>query len=572
MFRICRRLANGLFVRMFLARRRPPSLCLVAAAASAARATKAAAERRGETAAAARSCSPARDLPGGPPEECPVCLEPIDRSLNSLLMSVRCANGHAMCFRCFGSYRCRVDARTLLPCPMCRSKTVRQPDQQQLLRWLCDPRLASRVEKETADRVGLLARGGEPGQDYYDLIELEKASADPDGSFGSSVPDMTVGVGVHNSIVEVPFRTPRWAGMPKPDVLEARLEDLRWLVREIVPETSWYGREDTGMGVVVAGGLLTAAVSGLLGKHLRGNRPMDIDIDLFLCGRCLTPADGVDFIDLMCAHLSRGGYRVVTFPMNHVYNMYIYPSQAIASSGAEHPRRSRPLPFGVKVQVILRLYPTPAHVVHGFDLEPCKLLFDGERCYATPSAAHCLTTGIMLCDESKWSSSAEHRYVKYMWRYGFALLVPGMRSMAQAARMIGTPISGLIRKHCACMTEHYMTVETVQTRKARQTSAGPPYAACPNADRGEEKGEHADGGDGDDGAFQSETPLHGMADALRRASSMSDYLDMSPDDVAQTSEIVHQLRPAVSFQEWASGSRYFTGAFNPVHCRLFDRA
>lgn len=79
-----------------------------------------------------------------------------------------------------------------------------------------------------------------------------------------------------------------------------------------------------------------------------------------------------------------------------------------------------------KFQIILRVFPSPSHVVHGFDIDLCGILYDGKDTWCTRNAARAMANGFNLLDENKLSSSAVFRYAKYSRMYGYALMAAGI--------------------------------------------------------------------------------------------------------------------------------------------------
>jgi hypothetical protein len=94
------------------------------------------------------------------------------------------------------------------------------------------------------------------------------------------------------------------------------------------------------------------------------------------------------------------------------------------------------------VQVILRIYRSPAEVLMGFDLDAVCVGFDGARVWALPRARRALNRGYNLAgaDPSRASHNYEFRLFKYAMR-DFAVAVPlpaGWRSKVDARRVYGS--------------------------------------------------------------------------------------------------------------------------------------
>jgi len=78
------------------------------------------------------------------------------------------------------------------------------------------------------------------------------------------------------------------------------------------------------------------------------------------------------------------------------------------------------------VQVILRMYRSPAEVLMGFDIDSCTVGYDGANVWALPRAHRAITRGYNLVDLSRRSLTYELRLHKYSKR-GFAVRIPGYR-------------------------------------------------------------------------------------------------------------------------------------------------
>ena len=82
------------------------------------------------------------------------------------------------------------------------------------------------------------------------------------------------------------------------------------------------------------------------------------------------------------------------------------------------------------VQLVLRLHATPAHVLHGFDLPPCKVgaYVDGSgrlRIVATRGWTAAVAARAFWVDPGMWSHTSALRIFKYMAK-GFDAFVPGL--------------------------------------------------------------------------------------------------------------------------------------------------
>ncbi|KAJ3112890.1 Protein mono-ADP-ribosyltransferase parp4 [Phlyctochytrium bullatum] len=84
---------------------------------------------------------------------------------------------------------------------------------------------------------------------------------------------------------------------------------------------------------------------------------------------------------------------------------------------SQYPRR--------QIQIIFRLFKSPAEVLMGFDIDSCCFGFDGRKVYALPRAVRALTKRYNLVDITRRSASYEYRLFKYSKR-GFAVACPNV--------------------------------------------------------------------------------------------------------------------------------------------------
>jgi hypothetical protein len=86
------------------------------------------------------------------------------------------------------------------------------------------------------------------------------------------------------------------------------------------------------------------------------------------------------------------------------------------------------LQMDLKIQIVLRLYDSPAEILMGFDCDSCCCAYDGREVWVTPRCAHALQTGINVLNPiHAWPNrpSYELRLAKYAHR-GFPVAVPGL--------------------------------------------------------------------------------------------------------------------------------------------------
>ena len=81
-----------------------------------------------------------------------------------------------------------------------------------------------------------------------------------------------------------------------------------------------------------------------------------------------------------------------------------------------------------KVQIVLRIYDSPAEVLYGFDADCCCCAYDGRDVWLTKRCVAALRTGMnVLNPVHAWPNRASYelRLAKYAYR-GFPVLVPGV--------------------------------------------------------------------------------------------------------------------------------------------------
>jgi hypothetical protein len=164
--------------------------------------------------------------------------------------------------------------------------------------------------------------------------------------------------------------------------------------------------------VAIAGGRAVKIVSSITNAELMRDRA---DIDLFLYGLSVQAAH---------AHVL-SIYRIVAEGQSSV--------QVYVTSSALTIKTKRRGAIPVVWQIILRLYETPAQLLHGFDLSACKCLITGDgRACATASFLHAYMNKTLVVDPARNSTSYMARVFKYALKKGFSIVVPGLdRALVQ---------------------------------------------------------------------------------------------------------------------------------------------
>ena len=126
---------------------------------------------------------------------------------------------------------------------------------------------------------------------------------------------------------------------------------------------------------VIAGGSVLRA---LLRRPPAAAAFDDTDVDIFIVAE--EAADATRLAESIWCALAADGEEWVLSRGQYVINMI--------RSGGELASAAQP-----PVQIVLRLYESPSEVLHGFDVDPCAVAFDGEGLHALPRAIEALRTG-----------------------------------------------------------------------------------------------------------------------------------------------------------------------------------
>jgi hypothetical protein len=78
------------------------------------------------------------------------------------------------------------------------------------------------------------------------------------------------------------------------------------------------------------------------------------------------------------------------------------------------------------VQIVLRLYSSPAEVLAGFDVDVACCAYDGDRVWANPRAIVSMMRQSNTVDMTRRSPSYEVRLAKYSSR-SFEVYIPGLK-------------------------------------------------------------------------------------------------------------------------------------------------
>ncbi|KAG2375123.1 hypothetical protein C9374_010127 [Naegleria lovaniensis] len=166
-----------------------------------------------------------------------------------------------------------------------------------------------------------------------------------------------------------------------------------------------------GTGAIIFGvsTSLTTGVgnNGMSTSHQVSNAPSSFsssDIDLFLYG--LTPEQAEDKL--------RHIYQVIKQNCSRG-NVLVARSKFAVTFHTQHNRA---------IQVILRIYKSPAEILLGFDICAACLGFDGNQVWSNARSRRALALKTNLIDPDRMSTTYEYRLYKYA-KHGFSVTIPG---------------------------------------------------------------------------------------------------------------------------------------------------
>jgi ankyrin repeat protein len=140
-------------------------------------------------------------------------------------------------------------------------------------------------------------------------------------------------------------------------------------------------------------------------KYLHDTFLPGSDIDLFLYGLSQEEAEQ-KLVEIYEAVQAVNPYEIRVFRSAHALTLV-----------SRYPFRH--------IQIVLRLYNSPAEILMGFDVDSCAVGFDGKDVYTCPRTALAIATQTNVVDMSRRSPSYEMRLAKYAQR-GFEVVVPGL--------------------------------------------------------------------------------------------------------------------------------------------------
>ncbi|KAG2424967.1 hypothetical protein HXX76_014125 [Chlamydomonas incerta] len=196
---------------------------------------------------------------------------------------------------------------------------------------------------------------------------------------------------------------------PDQPTKELDWDNLHAALHKLPKGMPWAGPTNKGPGILLCGGALES--------WLRGKQANDIDLFIVIPGP-IEPTEEthqqmVNDVVLKTMHAIRAHHGsscdiYVSKNKWHVVDILVYS-------------QGQPL---VKYQIVTRVFASMAQVLEGFDIDSCRLGYDGTSVWAHQTALRAWKNGWNLFNACALSNSALHRYSK-KWLAGMGILFPG---------------------------------------------------------------------------------------------------------------------------------------------------
>jgi hypothetical protein len=121
-------------------------------------------------------------------------------------------------------------------------------------------------------------------------------------------------------------------------------------------------------------------------------------------------------------------------------------------------------------QFVHRIYPSPLHVIGGFDLGPGMVYYDGVALWTTPFGAFSIANGVIIGDTSRRSSTYEARIAKYVRSKGMSLVLCNTIE-TRVCQYVQEHLDGLIAGGISLQIVRFLMVQ-VNVRKALLVAGG----------------------------------------------------------------------------------------------------
>ncbi|KAF7965299.1 hypothetical protein HWV62_44538 [Athelia sp. TMB] len=182
--------------------------------------------------------------------------------------------------------------------------------------------------------------------------------------------------------------------------------------------------------VIAAGGSVSACIAPLptgvdgdatnIRRYLHQGPFANADVDLFLWGLSASEAEA-KVIAITKAVQDATPVKTVCVRTRHAISII-----------SQHPYRT--------IQIVLRIYSSPAEIILSFDVDSASVAFNGGKVLITPRAALSFKTQSNTVDLSRRSPSYEYRLAKYHSR-GFEVFVENLCRQNVNPRIYNLPVA-----------------------------------------------------------------------------------------------------------------------------------
>lgn len=308
--------------------------------------------------------------------------------------------------------------------------------------------------------------------------------------------------------------------------------DLQYVLNDVLALPMYDESRPDLPGFIVAGGSIVAVLSGM---SLMEISDRNMDIDLFGIAPLVMGTTAAEIKQHIAPALENAFVDALKCNADAIVSDRI--------SGQVRTIFVDTRGYNLKLQIVRRAFPTPAHVVHGFDIDACTVLMTRQRTWITPRGLRALTQGWNLLDQTKLSLTAVQRYCKYMRRYGFKVLIPGVSEDRKNVMVIEA--SRLRHLNPASVM---LVVNRMESTVARIII----HVSCNYIDR-----------------LDSDYEAQPSARKWWRRIGEGNFFEWIRNKIKRSD-------PSIAWSCWndivahsSTGKPLFTGAFNPVRCDMY---
>ena len=201
---------------------------------------------------------------------------------------------------------------------------------------------------------------------------------------------------------------------PKDKISSERLafEKTHKALLNLIPTAPWLCNS-MGGGIILAG--------GSIGSLLTNTPPKDYDI--FICVPAPESDKTSEYYETAVAHIIEKTIYAIVEIAHARDSVYVSVLPHVISIKINTNPNSGGC--AMEYQIIRRRYASPAHVIAGFDIDCCRVVFDGAQLLADYTGMRAWKHGVNLYDATTLSTTAVLRYTK-KFKQGMGILIPGV--------------------------------------------------------------------------------------------------------------------------------------------------